>query len=212
MAKIYRICPESPDSEALDAAADVLRGGGLVIFPTETVYGLAADAFNVDAVRKVFEAKRRSLSEALPVQIGFAEDIGKVAGSLSKAAERLVEKFFPGPITLVVAKSADLPDMVTGGKPTVGVRMPDHPAALAMIRRFGGPIVATSANLSGGANPLTAEDAVNQIGESVDLVLDGGRSDIGTASTVVDVTVDPPRILRQGPVTPEQIALAVKGD
>lgn len=212
MAKIYRISPDNPDSEALDAAVDALREGGLVIFPTETVYGLAADAFNVDAVRRVFETKRRSHDEALPVQIGFAEDIRRVAGTLSKAAERLVEKFFPGPITLVVEKSVDLPDIVTGGKPTVGIRMPNHPTALALIRRFGGPIVATSANLSGGADPITAEDAVNQIGEAVDLVLDGGRSEIGAASTVVDVTIDPPRILRAGPITAEQVALVVKED
>jgi len=207
--RIYRICPEKPDDEALNAAAAVLCAGGLVVFPTETVYGLAADAFNVDAVRKVFEVKRRVLSEALPVQIGDAEDIVKVAGRLSKAAEHLVERFFPGPITLVVEKNPALPDIVTGGKPTVGIRMPDHPTAIEMIRRFGGPIVATSANISGGANPITADDAIMQLGGSVDLVLDGGAAEIGAASTVVDVTVSPPRVLRAGPITADQIASAV---
>jgi len=208
--RIYRICPEKPDDEALNAAAEVLCAGGLVVFPTETVYGLAADAFNVDAVRKVFEVKRRALSEALPVQIGDAEDIVKVAGRLSKAAEHLVERFFPGPITLVVEKNPALPDIVTGGKPAVGIRMPDHPTAIEMIRRFGGPIVATSANISGGANPITADDAIMQLGGSVDLVLDGGAAEIGAASTGVDVTVSPPRVLRAGPITADQIASAVE--
>ncbi len=206
---VYRVSADNPDEEALKAAVLALQEGGLVIFPTETVYGLAADAFNPDAVRKVFDAKQRPMSEALPVQVGSVEDIRRVVRNLSNIAERLIDRFFPGPLTLVVEKNPDLPDVVTGGSGTVGVRMPDHPVALAMIKKFGSAIVATSANISGRSDPLTADDAIAQLGESVDVVLDAGAARIGSASTVVDVTCQPMRILRVGPITAEEIASAI---
>lgn len=186
-------------------AASALRQGKLVIFPTETVYGLAADAFNAGAVARVFAAKRRPLTEALPVQIGQKSDIKKVAESVPDKGRKLIENFFPGPLTLVMKKHPNVPEIVTANGPKIGVRMPDHPVALTLLLEFGCPIVATSANISGGLDPKTAADAVAQIGESVEVVLDAGPAELGKASTVVDVTEDPPRLLRSGALPIEEI-------
>lgn len=202
---IYRVDSDRIDREAIKRAASALRQGKLVIFPTETVYGLAADASNASAVAKVFAAKERKLTDALPVQIGDKKDICKVAESVPAAGIKLVEKFFPGPITLVLKRNPNIPEIVTANGPNIAVRMPNHPVALEMIWEFGCPIIATSANISGGLEPKTAADAVAQIGESVEVVLDAGATEFGTASTVIDVTVKPPTIIRLGALSIEEI-------
>lgn len=202
---IYRIDPDQISKEALQRAASALRQGKLVIFPTETVYGLAADAFDAGAVARVFAAKRRLLSEAVPVHIGERRDIRKVAASVPKAAEKLIERFFPGQLTLVLVKHPNVPEIVTANGPKIGVRMPNHPVALELLWEFGSPITGTSANISGGTAPLTAADAVAQIGESVEVVVDSGRAAFGRPSTVIDVTVEPPKLLRPGALAVEEI-------
>lgn len=202
---IYRINPDKIDLEAIKRAASALRQGKLVIFPTETIYGLAADAFDAGAAARVFAAKRRPLTEALPVQIGDREDIKKVAESVPNAGRKLIDRFFPGPLTLVLKKHPNVPEIVTANGPKIGARMPNHAVAVALILEFGCPIIATSANISGGAEPQTAADAVAQIGESVEVVLDSGPSELGKASTVVDVTEDPPRVLRVGALPVEEV-------
>jgi L-threonylcarbamoyladenylate synthase len=201
----YRVDPNRIDEEAIKRAASALRQGKLVIFPTETVYGLAADAFNAGAVASVFAAKRRPLSEALPVQIGDKKDIRKVASSVPEVGEILMNKFFPGPLTLVLLKHPSLPEIVNANGARIGVRMPNHPVALALLWEFGSPIIATSANISEGRDPITAADAVAQIGEAVEVVLDSGPAIYGQSSTVVDVTQTPPRILRVGALPLEEI-------
>jgi L-threonylcarbamoyladenylate synthase len=206
---IYKIDPDQIDQEAIKRAASALRAGKLVIFPTETVYGLAASAFDAGAAAKVFAAKRRMLTEALPVQIGERRDIKKVARSVPSAGQKLVERFFPGPITLIVEKNAGIPEIVTANGPNIGVRMPRHKVALQLIWELGCPIIATSANISGGVAPTTAADAVAQIGESVEVVLDAGPCELGEASTVIDVTVEPPKVLRAGSLAIEEIEKVV---
>lgn len=208
---IYRIDPARIDEEAIKRASSALRQGKLVIFPTETIYGLAADATSAGAVAKVFAAKHRHLDEPLPVQIGQRKDIKKVASEVSEAGRKLIEEFFPGPLTLVLHKNPSIPEIVTANGQKIGVRMPNHPVALELLWEFGLPIIATSANISGGPAPVTAADAVAQIGEDVEIVLDAGPAKFGQASTVVDVTETPPRILRVGALSAEDIAEVVGG-
>lgn len=203
--RILKVDPAKPESEAIREAADAIRAGRLVIFPTETVYGLAANALDAEAVRRVFEAKKRPLSMPLPVQVGDKARIAEVAVELSRTARLLIERFMPGPVTLILRRNPAIPDLVASGGDTVGVRIPDNPVALALLQEAGVPIVATSANLSGQPDPLDADAAMKQVGGFVDVSLDAGPSLLGHASTVVDATVDPPRLLRRGALTIEQI-------
>lgn len=203
--RVLKINPEQINQEFIDETAHVIRNGGLVIFPTETVYGLAANALDSSAVRKVFEAKRRPLTAPLPIQVGDKALLAEVADELSDVAVRLAERFMPGPITLVVSKGPAVSDLVSSGGKTVGVRIPDDPIALALLRAVAGPIVATSANLSEQNAPTSADEAIRQIGEAVDIVLDAGPCKHGVASTVIDTTVSPPRIVRQGAISAEEI-------
>jgi len=191
--------------DAVRRAAEEVRAGGLVIFPTETVYGLAADALNSDAVRLVFEAKGRPENQPLPVQIADVDQLKMVAARVPGEAEALIERYFPGPLTIILPRSAILPEIVTAGRPTVGVRMPDHPVALALIRAFGGPIIATSANASGQPEPTTAEEAMRNLGHFVKAAIESGPARLGLHSTVVDMTVSPPRIIRTGAVSIEEL-------
>ncbi len=202
---IYRVDPVRTNQEAIKRAASALRQKRLIIFPTETVYGLAADAFDRDAVGSVFEAKQRPLTEALPVQIGEKSAVDSVASEVSEAGKRLIEEFFPGPLTLILKKNANVPGIVSADQQNIAVRMPDHKVALEMIWEFGGPIIASSANISGGVEPRTAADAVAQIGDSVEIVLDAGPVRLGVASTVIDVTSSPARLLREGALPVEDI-------
>ncbi|MDO8682150.1 MAG: L-threonylcarbamoyladenylate synthase [Armatimonadota bacterium] len=203
--RIFKVDPDNPDPIAIREAAEAIHGGGLVIFPTETVYGLAANALNPDAVMGVFLAKGRAFGCPLPVQVGDKAKIGEVAVELSEAAIRLAERFMPGPITLIVRRSSIIPDVVTAGGATVGVRIPDDPVALSLLRDANTPIVATSANISGQSEPRDAEEAIRQVGALVDVVLDAGPAKYGVASTVIDTTVTPPRIVRLGAIPMEEI-------
>ncbi|MCX6344695.1 MAG: L-threonylcarbamoyladenylate synthase [Armatimonadetes bacterium] len=196
-----KIDPENPDMRLVQQAAEAIRAGELVVFPTETVYGLAADALNEAAVARIFEAKGRVESNPLPVQVSGVEMLSMVAGYVPRAAAALAERFWPGPLTLVLEKSERISRLISAGTGKVGVRVPDHAVALALLRAVAGPIVASSANVSGELSARNADDAIRQLGEFVSVVLDAGESAIGVASTVVDVTVDPPVILRHGAIS-----------
>ena len=202
---ILKVDALEPDSKIIRTAADALRRGELVIFPTETVYGLAADATNDEAVKRVYDAKGRNGSEPLPVQISKVDDLLKVAMFVPEPARRLAELFWPGPLTLVLQKNPSISDLVTSGRETIGVRISEHPVALALIKALGSPIVATSANVSGNKPPKNALDAISEVGNEVSVVLDAGESRLGVSSTIVDVSNMPPRILRRGTISENEI-------
>lgn len=207
--KVLVVDAAHPDTEELAQAAEVLRNGGLVAFPTETVYGLGANAFDGQAVVRIFEAKGRPQDNPLIVHVADRETVSQVAASIPPAAERLMERFWPGPLTLVLPKTPQVADAVTCGLDTVGVRMPNHPVALALIRAAGVPVAAPSANLSGRPSPTSAEHVIEDVAGRVEVIVDGGETGVGVESTVLDVTVDPPVLLRPGGVTVEQITAEI---
>jgi len=178
---------------------EVLREGGLIIYPTDTVYGLGCDPLSERAVIKIFKLKKRKLEKPLPVLISNLE-IGKRIAYFNKLAEELAKEFWPGPLTLILKKKRIIPDIVTGNKDTIGIRMPNHEIALAIININNGMLIGTSANLSGRKPPITAEEAVSQLG-NVDLVIDSGKAPLGIPSTCIDLTTVPPRLVREGAIT-----------
>jgi len=192
-------------AEGFDRAVALLRAGELVAFPTDTVYGVGALCWGDAAVARLYVAKVRALDKAIPILLADIGDLALVAAKLSSTCFRLAERFWPGPLTLVVPKAERVPLAVTAGGDTVAVRIPDLALARSLIRAVAAPMATTSANLSGAPSPVTAEQAAAQLGGAVAMILDGGRCPGGTASTVVDVTGPVPRILRPGPLTYEQI-------
>ena len=189
----------------VDRALSVLRAGGLVAIPTETVYGLAADASNADAVRRVFAVKERPVDHPLIVHVGAAAQLGDWASTIPAAAAVLADACWPGPLTLLVPSAATVLDLVTGGRSTVGVRVPAHPLTLELLARFGGGLAAPSANRFGRVSPTTADHVRADLGVDVDFVLDGGACPVGVESTIVDCTVEPPQVLRPGGISSEEI-------
>ncbi|MGB2695780.1 MAG: L-threonylcarbamoyladenylate synthase [Dehalococcoidia bacterium] len=196
--------PVAVDHELIERAAEVLRRGGLVAYPTDTVYGLAALPADDEAVRRLFAAKQRPIDKATPLLIASEEDVRLVAGAVSPTARRLMAAFWPGALTIILAAAQRYHSLAVGE--TVALRVPDHPVPRELCRLLGGPITGTSANTSGGPDPLTADDVRTQLGEAVDLVIDGGRCAGGRPSTVVVCTQEPPRIVREGAISREQIA------
>lgn len=190
----------------VDRALEVLRAGGLVAIPTETVYGLAADASNPDAVKKIFAVKGRPVEHPLIIHIAATEQLGEWASTIPPTAAVLADACWPGPLTLLVPRAEHVLDSVTGGRATVGVRVPAHPLTLELLHRFGGGLAAPSANRFGRVSPTTAEHVRADLGDEVDYVLDGGPCPIGVESTIVDCTVDPPQVLRPGGIPTEDIA------
>jgi len=207
--RVLKVDPERPAPEAIAEAARVLRAGGLVAFPTETVYGLGADALSAEAVARIYAAKGRPADNPLIVHVGDPEEVWRVAREVPPLARRLMERFWPGPLTLVLPRSPVVPLATTGGLDTVAVRMPSHPVALALVREAGTPVAAPSANRSGRPSPTRAEHVLEDLGEAVDLVLDGGPCPVGVESTVVDVTGPVPVVLRPGGLPREAIEEAL---
>lgn len=193
------------------SALDALRAGGLVAIPTETVYGLGADASNPDAVRRVFAAKGRPADHPLIVHLGAADALSAWASSVPPAAARLAATCWPGPLTVLVPRADHVLDVVTGGRDTVGIRVPAHPMTLDLLARFGGGVAAPSANRFGHVSPTTAEHVRRDLGDAVDVVLDGGPCPIGVESTIVDCTVEPAQVLRPGGIPDEQVAALLDG-
>jgi L-threonylcarbamoyladenylate synthase len=206
---VRRIACQAPDADVIAEAAEILRRGGLVAFPTETVYGLGASALDGDAVASIFRAKGRPPTNPIIVHVENAQAAQQLVLDWPPVAGQLACRFWPGPLTLVLSKRPSLPDIVTAGGPTVGLRVPAHPVAAALLRAAQIPIAAPSANLSAAISPTTADHVRRALDGRVDLILDGGPTTGGLESTVVDVTVDPPRVLRPGLVTIEQLEEAV---
>lgn len=196
---------------AIDDAITILRRGGLVAFPTETVYGLGADAENSQAVARIFAAKGRPTNHPVIVHIGHMDLLQRLAADIPPSAVRLAQHFWPGPLTLILKRSTCVPDAVTGGQNTVGLRMPDHPVARALLAAFGGGLAAPSANRFGRLSPTTAAHVQAELGASVDYVLDGGPCRVGIESTVLDLSGVHPRLLRPGAITAAEIE-AVLGE
>ena len=202
-----KLLPVSPES--LRLAMEILQVGGLVAFPTDTVYGVGALAFDGSAVASIYVAKDRPLEKSIPVLIADYADLAKVAQSIPSMAETLARHFWPGPLTLVVPKDPRLPAAVTSTD-TVGVRIPDHPITRDLLR-LAGPMAVTSANLSGEPNPSTAEAAYSQLGGRIALILDGGETPGGVPSTVVDCTGSEALVLREGPIKKAEIQALLIG-
>lgn len=196
---------------SIERALEILRNGGLVAIPTETVYGLAGDASNEAAVRRIFKAKGRPADHPLIVHVASAEQMGAWAATIPTAAAVLAETCWPGPLTLLVPKAAHVLPVVTGGRETVGIRVPAHPLATELLTRFGGGLAAPSANRFGKVSPTTAAHVVADLGSRVDYVLDGGACPVGVESTIVDCTVAPPQILRPGGIGSEEIGALLNG-
>jgi L-threonylcarbamoyladenylate synthase len=199
---------QANDPEALRSALDILRQGGLVAFPTDTVYGVGAMAFDTAAVERIYAAKGRDATKALPILLADQDGLSEVADEITPDARRLAETFWPGPLTIVVRKRDIVPEAVSWGA-TIGVRVPAHPVTLKLLNASG-PLAATSANLSGAPDSMSADEVVAALGDRIDLILDGGRAPGGRPSTVVDCTVSPPSLAREGPVSMDLI-LAVLG-
>ncbi|MFZ5662727.1 MAG: L-threonylcarbamoyladenylate synthase [Pseudomonadota bacterium] len=191
----------SSDAAAIEAAVAALRRGEVIGLPTETVYGLAADAENADAVRRVFALKGRPADHPLIVHLQGPEALDGWARAFPAEARRLAEAFWPGPLTLILPRGARASDAVTGGQDTVGLRVPAHPLAQAVLRRFGGGLAAPSANRFGRTSPTTAQHVRDEFGDAVPVVLDGGECDVGIESTIVDCSGDHVRVLRPGMIT-----------
>ena len=195
----------------VDEALEVIRNGGLVAIPTETVYGLAADASSDAAVRRIFAAKGRPADHPLIVHVADATQLPDWAAEVPPSAATLADTCWPGPLTLLVPKAAHVLPVVTGGRGTVGVRVPAHPLTLELLARFGGGLAAPSANRFGMVSPTTAEHVRADLGDLVDYVLDGGPCPIGVESTIVDCTVSPAQILRPGGIPSEQVEHLLDG-
>ena len=199
-----QVLPAS-DSESIRLAAEIIRGGGLVAFPTETVYGLGADALNPEAVAKIFEAKQRPSFDPLIVHIATRAALDRLVETISLGDHRLMDALWPGPLTLILPKRESVPDIVTAGLPTIAIRMPVHPVAQALIREAGAPIAAPSANPFGYVSPTCAQHVLHGLGDRVDLILDGGSCPIGVESTIVSMNGTWPELLRPGSVTLAEI-------
>ncbi len=203
--KILEINPIDPDMDKIEYAASILRRGGLVAFPTETVYGLGADALNERAVENTFKAKGRPADNPLIVHIWDISEVDRLVSFISEDATKLMRAFWPGPLTLVMKKSSIVPDIITGGLDTVAIRIPCHPIARQLIKASGVPISAPSANISGKPSPTLARHVIADLLGKVDVIIDGGACKIGVESTVIDMTVEPPVLLRPGDITHIQL-------
>jgi L-threonylcarbamoyladenylate synthase len=194
----------------IEKGIEIIRKGGVVAFPTDTVFGLGAGAYLESAIERIFQVKQRPPEMALPLLIGSVAQVHEVALDVPAYGWRLIKEFFPGGLTLVVFRTRVVKNIITGGGDTVAIRMPDHPVPQALIRGSGMPIVGTSANISGQSNPLTIEGVRQQIGDKVDMVIEGGPLPKGIESTVVDVTGPLPVVLRVGAISREELESVVK--
>lgn len=207
MVKVLRLGVVSVEG-AVAEASQVVRSGGLVVYPTDTVYGLGADPLNEAAVNRAFEAKRRE-AKPMPVLVSNIEAAKRLV-YVNEEAEALMRIFWPGPLTIVLPSRGVVPSRVTAGLPSLGVRMPSHPVALRLIEACGGALIGTSANISGRPPPKTVEEALLQIGDAVDLAIDAGPAPHGMPSTVVDLSSGEPRLVREGPLSWGEVLRALR--
>jgi L-threonylcarbamoyladenylate synthase len=207
--RLVKLDPTRPDPDVIGAAAATLRSGGLVAFPTETVYGLGANALDAAAVACIYKAKGRPARNPIIVHVANAPAARQLAAEWPETAQRLADAFWPGPLTLVLPRTSAVPDIVTGGGATVGLRVPDQPIARALLEAAGVPIAAPSANRSNRLSPTTAEHVLEDLEGRVEWILDGGPTRAGIESTVLDLSSDPPRLLRPGPIPASVLAAQV---
>jgi len=207
---VLKVNAGKPEVDKIRVAADMIRKGGTVAFPTETVYGLGADALNAEAVRKLFEAKERPPDNPIIVHVANKKDVCLLARDIPEAAETLMAKFWPGPLTLVLKRSKLVPDITVVGLDTIAIRMPKNKVALALLKESGTPIAAPSANLAGKPSPTTAQHVIEDLAGRIDIILDAGPTKIGVESTVINVTSSSPMILRPGG-TPYEMLREVLG-
>jgi len=205
LTQVIKIDINNIDKDKLRVAAEALKEGKVVAFPTETVYGLGANALNPAAVEKIFKAKGRPSDNPLIVHIADKEKVYELTKKIPEKAAALMDKLWPGPLTLVFEKSSIIPAIITAGLNTVGVRMPEHPVARELIRLAAIPVAAPSANVSGKPSTTTAQHVLEDLDGKIEIIVDAGSSRVGLESTVLDVTVDPPMLLRPGGITPKQI-------
>lgn len=197
----------STSPHAIRRALEILQSGGLVAFPTDTVYGVGALAFDQRAIESIYAAKDRPVEKAIPVLIGDKDDLAKVADDVPLVALRLIDRFWPGPLTVLVPKKATLPEAISATS-TVGVRVPDHEVARGLLQ-LAGPMAVTSANISGKASPITARQVLAQLGGRIAMIIDGGETPGGIPSTLVDCMGTEIQILREGPISKEELLSAV---
>lgn len=202
---IQKVDASEPDLQVIEEAAELLKMGNLVAFPTDTVYGLAADAANEKAVRSIFAAKKRDGNKPLQVLIAQKSDLQTLTNELTDILERIVSEFWPGPLTIVIPMKESFPHWASCGRNTVGVRMPANPVAIKLIKAFGAPVAATSANLSGHPDPMSAGQVAEYLNGKVNLILDGGQTSGGIPSTVLDMSTYPPTVLRRGKLSDEAL-------
>jgi len=207
---VMKVDAQQPQMDRIRIAADIIKRGGTVAFPTETVYGLGADALNPEAVKKLFAAKKRPPDNPIIVHVASKEDVYKLAREVPKVAEKLMSELWPGPLTLVLKRSKAVPDITVVGLDTIAIRMPNNKVALALIAESKTPIAAPSANLAGKPSPTTAKHVIDDLAGRIDAVLDAGPTKIGVESTVLDMTTSPPQILRPGG-TPHEELLRILG-
>lgn len=200
---IIKINPKKPEKKIINQAVEILKKGGLVAFPTDTLYAVGASALNPKAVRRVFEVRKRPSSQPLIVGIYYIRQLNLITKRIPETFKRL-KKFWPGPLTMIFEKSDLIPDIVTGGAKKIAIRIPDCPIALELIKGAG-PLVIPSANISKEPAPKTADEISKELAEEVDLILDGGKTKYGIESTIIDITVSPPRILRIGAISPDRV-------
>ncbi|MGJ0906861.1 L-threonylcarbamoyladenylate synthase [Clostridium botulinum] len=203
--KVVRLDENNIDEHVISKAGNILRQGGLVVFPTETVYGLGANALDKDAVKKIFEAKGRPQDNPLIVHISKVKDIEKLVEEIPPIAQKLMDKFWPGPMTIILKKKDIIPNETSAGLDSIGIRMPSNKIAMELISMAGVPIAAPSANLSGKPSPTDLETCIEDLDGRVNMILGGDNSEVGVESTVIDCTINPPCILRPGGITLEML-------
>jgi len=206
---VIRVEPDYPAPEAINRAASVIRQGGIIAFPTRCLYGLGADAFNIEAVQRIFEIKQRPPLKPVLILIDHVSQLERLVVQISRSAADIMRAFWPGGVTLVFEAADAVPPVLTGGSGRIGIRLPGHPVASALVRAVAGPVTGTSANLSGDAACHRIEDLAPQVARRLDLILDAGPLKGGIGSTVVDVTADKPKILREGEISAAEIMALV---
>jgi L-threonylcarbamoyladenylate synthase len=200
MPQILKINPRQPEDGSIREAVLILQAGGVVAFPTETFYGLAVDITNGDAIERIFQIKGRAFSSAIALIAGSKNRISGLVTDIPAIAQRLMQAFWPGPLTLLFPASSQISPRLTAGTGKIGIRVSSHPIADSLANHLGGPITATSANLSGAPECLTAAEVLAALGDRIDLIIDGGPAPGGKGSTFLDITVDPPACLREGAI------------
>lgn len=207
MARIIRINPVKPSYESIIPAVETIRTGGVVAYPTETFYGLGVDALNKDSLKKIYELKKRHFSQPLSILIYSRDVLPEYVEVIPELAWRLINQFWPGPLTLIFSASPPLPPLLCSQTKKVAIRISSHPIARALAEGLHSPITSTSANVSGSASCTTPEEVTLQLGDTVDLIIDGGRTAGDKASTIIDVTQSPPRLIREGAIPFDEIKL-----